>query len=153
MFPLLASDLDIIFPRDHQQPPLPGPGHPAGPECGAGRAGPGRVQLSRKWEQRGEAKKTILLRRGGPRHAAPPRPPKTLVEDPRGGPPLPRTTKKNVEVGAALHGRPESTSYPLAVQTLKDRTVSWVRPDRAEVTFGPPSLLQIKYLRSNQLLM
>ena len=113
------------------------------------RGGPGRVQLSRKWEQRGEAKKTILLRRGGPRPAAPPRPPKTLVEDPRGGPPLPRTTKKNVEVGAALHGRPESTSYPLAVQTLKDRAVSWVRPHRAEVTFGPPSLLQNKYLRSN----
>ena len=114
-----------------------------------GPGGPGRVQLSRKWEQRGEAKKTILLRRGGPRHAAPPRPPKTLVEDPRGGPPLPRTTKKNVEVGAALHGRPESTSYPLAVQTLKDRAVSWVRPHRAEVTFGPPSLVQNKYLRSN----
>ena len=59
--------------------------------------------------------------------------PKTLVEDPRGGPPLPRTTKKNVEVAAALCGRSESSSYPLALQTLKDRPVSWVWPKRSEV--------------------
>ena len=47
-------------------------------------------------------------------------------------PPLPRTTKKNIEVGAALYG-PESSSYPLAVETLKDRTVSWVRPNCSDL--------------------
>ena len=49
-------------------------------------------------------------------------------------PPLPRTTKKNMEVGAALYG-PESSSYPLAVETLKDRTVSWVSPDRSDLRY------------------
>ena len=47
-----------------------------------------------------------------------------------------------MEVGAALYG-PESSSYPLAVETLKDRTVSWVRPTREEVTFCLPSFQEI----------
>ena len=69
--------------------------------------------------------------------------PKTLVEDPRGGPPLPRTTKKNVEVAAALCGRPESSSYPLAPQTLKDRPVSWVRPKRSEVEHSLSDIFEV----------
>ena len=60
---------------------------------------------------------------------------------------LPRTTKKNAEVGAALLCRalygpqcPESSSYPLASQSLKDRTVSWVGPNSEEVTNCLPTL-------------
>lgn len=60
---------------------------------------------------------------------------------------LPRTTKKNAEVGAALLCRalygpqcPESSSYPLAPQSLKDRTVSWVGPNSEEVTNCLPTL-------------
>ena len=98
------------------------------------RSGGGQCLPSRKLGAR-EAKKTILL--GVPGRLLLRRLPKTLVEDPEGGPPLPRTTKKNVEVAAALCGRSESSSYPLAPQTLKDRPVSWVWPKRSEVSAEP----------------
>ena len=69
---------------------------------------------------------------------------------------LPRTTKKNVEVGApllcrALYGPqcPESSSYPLAPQSLKDRTVSWVCPTSEEVITCLPTNLE-KLLSTQQ---
>ena len=167
-----ASSLDIIFTRSHQQA---GPAWTQHPSCGGAQGGPGGVTSPGSGSRsRGSQEDHLITssaeQRPGRALAAliplPGRQPRRSSQFRIQGEPreagtgaaslLPRTTKKNVEVGApllcrALYGPqcPESSSYPLAPQSLKDRTVSWVCPTSEEVITCLPTNLE-KLLSTQQ---